>query len=381
MEKLVLIGPVYPYKGGISHYTGLMCRALRAQYEVEMVSYKFQYPKLLYKKEQKDASNESFRIPGTRYMIHTANPENWISCGKEIASWKPKAVIVQWWHPYFAPCYRVLTGILKKKGIPVLFVCHNVFPHERFPLDRLLTKMTLKQGSRYIVQSAQDQQDLLQTIPDAVFTRTPHPTYNMFKLRGISRAQAREELGVSEEEKMLLFFGFVREYKGLKYLLLAMQQIVEAFPQVRLYVVGDFGKDKEDYLALIRQEKLEAHVRIRDGYVPDAEVEPYFAGCDLVVLPYVSATQSGIVQIAYGFGKPVVVTRVGGLPEVVQDGETGYVVEPQQPEAIADAVNCFFRENKAADFAVHIDREKQKYSWEVMADRITELLNRKRTDR
>ena len=290
-------------------------------------------------------------------------------------------MIVQWWHPYFAPCYQVLTGILKKKGIPVLFVCHNVFPHERFPLDRLLTKMTLKQGSRYIVQSAQDQQDLLQTIPDAVFTRTPHPTYNMFKLRGISRAQAREELGISEKEKMLLFFGFVREYKGLKYLLLAMRQILEAFPEVRLYVVGDFGKDKEDYLALIRQEKLEAHVRIRDGYVPDAEVEPYFAGCDLVVLPYVSATQSGIVQIAYGFGKPVVVTRVGGLPEVVQDGETGYVVEPQQPEAIADAVNCFFRENKAADFAVHIDREKQKYSWEVMADRITELLNRKRTDR
>ncbi len=381
MEKLVLIGPVYPYKGGISHYTGLMCRALRAQYEVEMVSYKFQYPKLLYKKEQKDASNESFRIPGTRYMLHTANPANWITCGKEIASWKPKAVIVQWWHPYFAPCYRVLTGILKKKGIPVLFVCHNVFPHERFPLDRLLTKMTLKQGSRYIVQSAQDQQDLLQTIPDAVFTRTPHPTYNMFKLRGISRAQAREELGVSEEEKMLLFFGFVREYKGLKYLLLAMQQIVEAFPQVRLYVVGDFGKDKEDYLALIRQEGLEEHVRIRDGYVPDAEVEPYFAGCDLVVLPYVSATQSGIVQIAYGFDKPVLVTRVGGLPEVVQDDETGYVVEPQNPAAIADAVNRFFRENKAADFAVHIDREKQKYSWEVMADRITELLNRKRTDR
>ncbi len=208
-----------------------------------------------------------------------------------------------------------------------MFVCHNVFPHERFPLDRLLTKMTLKQGSRYIVQSAQDQQDLLQTIPDAVFTRTPHPTYNMFKLRGISRAQAREELGISEKEKMLLFFGFVREYKGLKYLLLAMRQILEAFPEVRLYVVGDFGKDKEDYLALIRQEKLEAHVRIRDGYVPDAEVEPYFAGCDLVVLPYVSATPSGIVQIAYGFGKPVVVTRVGGLPEVVQDGETGYAVE------------------------------------------------------
>ena len=376
-----MVGPVYPYKGGIAHYMGMMCKTFAKKHEVIALSYKMQYPKFMYKKEQKDYESDTFKVDGTNYCINTANPFNWVHVAKKINKLSPDLVVFQWWHPYFAPCYRVLTGILKKKGIPVLFVCHNVFPHERFPLDRLLTKMTLKQGSRYIVQSAQDQQDLLQTIPDAVFTRTPHPTYNMFKLRGISRAQAREELGISEKEKMLLFFGFVREYKGLKYLLLAMRQILEAFPEVRLYVVGDFGKDKEDYLALIRQEKLEAHVRIRDGYVPDAEVEPYFAGCDLVVLPYVSATQSGIVQIAYGFGKPVVVTRVGGLPEVVQDGETGYVVEPQQPEAIADAVNCFFRENKAADFAVHIDREKQKYSWEVMADRITELLNRKRTDR
>lgn len=376
MEKIVLIGPVYPYKGGISHYTGLMCRALREQYDVTMVSYKFQYPKLLYKKEQRDYSSENFRIPDTNYWIHTANPLNWVRCAGKIVKLRPQAVIIQWWHPYFAPCYTVLAGMLKRRGIKVLFVCHNVFPHERFPMDRLLTKMTLRQGSCFLVQSGQDRDDLCNIIPKASFTQTPHPTYNVFRVRKISKGEARQEIGLPQDVPMLLFFGFVREYKGLGYLLEALPQIRKALPETKLYIVGDFGSDKDTYLGSIREKGLEDAVVIRDGYVPDAEVEPYFAACDLVVLPYISATQSGIVQIAYGFDKAVLVTDVGGLPEVVTDGKTGYVVENRDTKALAEAAIRYFKEEKEEAFCRNIKKEKRKYSWEVMAERIRELLER-----
>ena len=376
MEKIVLIGPVYPYKGGIAHYTGLMCRVLRKYYEVEMISYKLQYPKILYKKEQKDYSSTSFQVEGTDYALHTANPFNWLSCAKRIAAGTPKAVIIQWWHPYFAPCYRVLAGYLRRRGIKVLFVCHNVFPHERFPMDRLLTRITLGKGSRFIVQSAQDRDDLLGILPQAIVTLTPHPTYNIFKIRGISKAEAREEIGLSQDIPMLLFFGFVREYKGLRYLLEALPAVREAIPMVKLYVVGDFGSDKENYMKQIENLELQDCVVIRDGYIPDTEVEPYFAACDLVMLPYLSATQSGIVQIAYGFDKPVVVTNVGGLPEVVEDGKTGYVVPSRDAASLAQAVKDFFKGKRAGDFQTNIEKENTKYSWDVMARRVQELLER-----
>lgn len=365
-RKIVIIGPVYPYKGGIAHYTGLLYRALAKVYDVTMVSYKFQYPKLLFKKEQKDYSNDTFKIENTNYWLHTANPFNCISTARKINKIKPDMVIIQWWHPYFAPCYYILCKCLKKTKI--LFICHNVFPHERFPMDKFLTKLTLKKGKCYIVQSKKDADDLKTIIKNPVFKQTVHPTYNAFKIENMSREEARKRLGIEPEKKVLLFFGFIREYKGLKYLIQAMPEIVSKIPDVELLIVGDYSgeDDKKLYTDMIKQCQIENYVKIFDGYIPDREVEKFFAACDLVVLPYISATQSGIVQIAFGFEKPVVVTNVGGLPDVVTDGKTGYVVEPQNPNAITNAIIDFYENDKNKIYAEEIEREKNRYSWEHM---------------
>lgn len=371
--KIVLIGPVYPYKGGIAHYTSLMYQALAKKHDVEMISYKMQYPKILFKKEQKDYSNDMFKVENTQFLINTANPFNIICVAKRIKKSKPDLVIMQWWHPYFAPCYWILESVIGKK-IQKMFICHNVFPHERFPMDKFLTKLVLKKGDSYIVHSKSDGEDLLTIKPDANYRQNPHPTYNAFKIRNISKEQAREELGKSMDEKLLLFFGFVREYKGLKHLLNAMPKIKDSLQNVKLMVVGSFGDDKEDYINLIKNNHIEDCVEVIDGYTPDNEVEKYFAACDLVVCPYESATQSGIVQIAYGFEKPVVATNVGGLPDVVTDGKTGYVVEPQNPHEISNVITDFYKNNKGINFIQGIEEEKYKFSWERMEHVISEFI-------
>ena len=371
--KIVLIGPVYPYKGGIAHYTSLLCRALRKKHDVCMVSYKMQYPKFLFKKEQRDYSNKSFQVEDTNYWINTANPFNIMASAGKIRKQKPDAVILQWWHPYFAPCYYILAKCLRK--IPIIVTCHNVFPHERFPMDRFLTKLVLRQADGYIVQSHLDEADLLKVNPKANYVVTPHPTYNAFKMKDMSREEARSILQMDGDSPMLLFFGFVREYKGLHYLLDALADVKGQIPDVQLWIVGDFGDDKDIYLKQIEENHLEGCINIVEGYIPDQEVEKYFAAADLVVLPYVSATQSGIVQIAYGFEKPVVVTNVGGLPDVVWDKETGYVVPSRSPEAITKAIIGFYREDSSVDWQANIRAKAQEFSWETMVDRIEECLN------
>lgn len=275
MENIVLIGPVYPYKGGISHYTGLMYRALSDKYKVTMVSYKFQYPKLLYKKEQRDYENDSFKIEDTNYWIHTANPVNWFTAANKIKKLNPDLVIIQWWHPYFAPCYWSMAKALG--ALKILFVCHNVFPHERFPMDKLLTRMVLKQGNYFIVQSGKDAEDLKGIMPDARYEQTVHPTYNAFKFENLSKEKSRELLGKSMHEKILLFFGFVREYKGLRYLIEAMPEISRRIADVKLMIVGDFGSEenKETYVSLIKEKNVEKFIDICDGYIPDRDIEKF----------------------------------------------------------------------------------------------------------
>ncbi len=371
LKRIAIVGPVYPYKGGIAHYTGLLCKNLREQFETQMISFQVQYPKILFRKEQKDFENNSFEVQGTRYILHTANPFNWGKCAREILAGKPDLVIFQWWHPYFAPCYRSL--LRKLKGVKTLFICHNVFPHERFPLDRALTKMVLKRGDFFITHSKTDAADLRSIRKDAAICEAVHPTYDAFQFHNLTQKQARQKLGLGEQGQVLLFFGFVREYKGLKHLIAALPEITQRLPGAHLLIVGDFGKDKQEYLDLIAQNKVEQFLSIYDGYIPDQEVEQYFAASDLVVLPYESATQSGIVQIAYGFERPVVATNVGGLPDVVLHEKTGYLVPPKDSKALADAVVRFFEEQKAEDFAQNIRKEAARYSWDRMRENICSL--------
>ena len=374
-KNVIVIGPVYPYKGGISHYTGLLYRALSKKYNTEVISYKMQYPKILLKREQKDFSNDTFKVDNAKFLINTANPFNILKVAGRIKKSNPDAVIIEWWHPYFAPCYMLLMSKLKK--IKKIFICHNVFPHERFPMDKKLTKMVLKRGDAFILHSKTEAMDLLSIQPEADYRVQVHPTYSAFNFDNLDKAQARKILGIPNDEKLMLFFGYVREYKGLNYLIDAMEILKNSDALVpKLYVVGDFDGNKDTYLEQIKKAGVEEYVTIVDGYVPDKEVEKYFSAADMVVLPYVSATQSGIVQIAYGFEKPVIVTNVGGLPEVVDDKKTGLIVEPCNPEALSEAVKEFYDSDCEDRFREYIKEATYRFSWDRMQETISELMEK-----
>lgn len=375
-KRIVMIGPVYPFKGGISHYTGAMAKNLAKDFEVFTVSYKMQYPKILFKSEQKDFDNDTLKIHDTKYLINTANPFNWINSAKKIKKLKPDYIIMQWWHPYFSPCYTGLSMLTRK--IPKIFVCHNVFPHERFPLDRFLTRTVLKKGKAYITHSAMDAEDLKSIVAAPNYETTVLPVHNSFKMKNLTKSQARLDAEIPENKKILLFFGFVRDYKGLRHIINAMPEIVKFDSDIRLMIVGEFRSDKEHYLEQIKNLGVGNNIDIVDGYIPDSGIEKYFAASDLIVLPYESATQSGIVQIAYGFEKPVIATNVGGLPEVISDGKTGYIVEPKNPKALAEAVIRFFDENKSEEFTENVRKEAYRYSWDRMNEvvlRLTEKID------
>lgn len=375
--KIVMLGPIYPYKSGIAQYTGAMCAALRKEHEVKAVSFSFQYPKALFRHTQKDEKNTTFRYEPVIYPLSTVNPATWRATAARIREEKPDLLIVQWWHPWFAPCYISILRSVRKKcpRTKIFFVCHNVLPHEGFPMKEQLAKRVLSKGDAFIVHSAQDAEDLKRLADHPRLIHGVHPTYNQFKKKDISRAEARRILGVPEGQEMLLFFGYIREYKGVKHLIRALPEIRKARPGIRLYIVGDFWENnKEEYEELIRSTGAGDGITLVDGYLPDDEVEPYFAAADLCVLPYESATQSGVIQIAYSFGLPVIATDVGGLPEVVLDGRTGFVVPPKDAGALAAAVIRFFEEDRAEDFRVHIKEEDARYSWDRMVEHVDRLM-------
>lgn len=381
--KIVMLGPVYPYKSGIAQYTGAMCTALAKEHEVKAVSFSFQYPKMLFRHTQKDEKNTTFRYEPVVYPLSTVNPLTWGRTAAEIRSGRPDLLIVQWWHPWFAPCYVSILKDIRKKSpaTKIVFVCHNVLPHEGFPMKERLTGKVLTKGDAFIVHSAQDAEDLKRLVGRPRFIHGVHPTYNQFKKKDLSREEARTLLKIPAEQEILLFFGYIREYKGVKHLIRALPAVKKARPKVRLYIVGDFWENnREEYEQLIRDTGTGEDITLVDGYLPDDEVEPYFAAADLCVLPYESATQSGVIQVAYSFGLPVIATDVGGLPEVVLDNRTGFVIPPKDADAVARAVIRFFEENRAEAFRENIREEAYRYSWDRMVEHVDGLMEQLRED-
>ncbi|MCR5108297.1 MAG: glycosyltransferase family 4 protein [Lachnospiraceae bacterium] len=375
-KRIMMIGPVYPYNTGISHYVSILYKQLSKKNEVSLISYTMMYPRFLYKKPQKDYEDDVLKLDDVRYMLHSANPFNWIKVASYINREKPDLLLLQWMHPYFAPCYIVLTKLISK-SIKIMYICHNVFPHERFPLDKWLTKHTLRQADYFITHSKSDGEDLKTVIRDPKLIVAVHPAYNFFKIKNMSKEEARKILNIKDNEKVLLFFGLIREYKGLKHLLKAVKLLKERedfdTQDLKLLIAGDFGSSREVYDKMIEEYNIGDMLDITSGYIPISEVEKFFAACDIVVLPYESATQSGVIQVAYSFRKPVLATRVGGLPDVVLDNETGYVVEPFDPGEIADSIVDFFDNDRAMSFMEGIGREAYRYSWDRMEENIYSL--------
>lgn len=369
--KIAIVGPTYPIRGGISHYTTILAEKLAETNDVTVFSLEKFYNSPLYKgKQVKDESKEKIKCQKAKVRTGLGlNPISWLNTGKKISKLKPDLVILTWWEIYLAPIYYILLKTVKAKKIT--FICHNVLPHKRKPFDRFLAKLVLRKGNSHIVHSKEDLKVLKSIIPNANAVLAFHPTYNIFeKGAKISKKEAKQKLGL--EGNVILFFGFVRKYKGLIYLLKAMPEILENV-NLTLLIAGEFWSDKGEYLNEINQLKISKNVKVVDKYIPNEDIALYFSAADAVVHPCISATQSGVIQTAFAFNKPVITTNVGGLPDVVANEKTGLVTQPKNPKALAKAITKFYKENKEKEYSQNIKKEKQKFSWEKYVDLVGEI--------
>jgi glycosyltransferase involved in cell wall biosynthesis len=361
--RICLVGPAYPYRGGISHFTQMLAATMTAEgHEPHIVSFTRLYPSFLFPgRTQYEEQGARVRIEGER-VIDSINPVTWKRAGEAVARFSPDAIIVQWWHPFFAPAFRGVIASARRGRVSssVVYLCHNVLPHEENRADRALVRWGLAKADAFLVQSQEDRAKLLSLRAGARVAVHPHPTYTQFAEGNITRQDARQKLAV--EGRVLLFFGLIRPYKGLHTLLQAYARVAEKL-DATLLIVGEFYEKRAPYDAEIAKLGIGARVRVVNRYIPDEEVEVYFRAADLVVLPYRSATQSGITQTAFAFERPVVVTAVGGLPDVVDDGVTGYVVPPDNPEALAGAIERFFATGAAGAMATAIRAQSDRFSW------------------
>ena len=361
-------------RGGIAHYVALLYRKLRERgHSVHVLSFKRQYPSLLFPgKTQADEGEELIPIDSVP-LLDSINPITWIRAYFWLKHIRPDALIFKYWMPFFAPCYAVIAFLVKKAfNTRILYICDNIIPHEKKPGDRLLTWLGLRFVDAFIVQSASVRLDLLSLVPGAVYREIPHPVYEIFP-PAIPKTDAKEILKISDRH-VLLYFGYIRAYKGLATLIEALPFVIEKLP-VRLLVCGEFYEGRNATLNQIKELKLKNAVTVYDKFIPNEEVGVFFCASDLIVLPYVSATQSGIVQVAYHYDRPVIVTDVGGLPEVVPDGKCGYVVPPKNSRALADAILKYYNKKKEHAFSNNVKIEKKKYSWDRMTQAVEELID------
>lgn len=370
--RIAILGPVHPYRGGIAHYTARLAReALQDGHDVLVVNLSRQYPEALFPgTTQEDTSERAFDVPAERWL-DSMNPLTWASAAKKTLDWQPDVLVVQWWHPYFAASFGSLAGMLRARGVPVCMVCHNVEPHESSPVDRALLRLAYAAPSRFVVHAQSESRALARYRPNAPVRVNPHPVYDQFASEGVpTRAEARATLGL-EGERWLLFFGLIRPYKGLDVLIDAMPAVHEA-TGARLYVAGECYGDESPYREQVARCGVEDAVRLDFRYVPNEEVPTLIASSDALVLPYRHATQSGVAQVAFGCGRAVVSTRVGGIPDVVADGRSGFLVPPEDPSALAEALIGLYEPGRIDALEAGVVEERARFSWGALLDAILE---------
>lgn len=371
--RIVLLGPTYPFRGGISHYTTLLCHHLRQEHDVVFLSYKRQYPAFLYPGRSQIDTGQQLLHVDSEPVFDSMNPLTWWRIAKRVRSENPDIFILNWVTPFLSIPFAYITRRVRQQtNARIVMICHNVKQHERWPAEEWLTRLTLANAHTLIVHSAEDATNARTLLPDATIKQAVLPSFSLLSSPSSSSDNAPDRIR-DGSRPVLLFFGFVREYKGLRYLLEALPSVLETSPDAQLSVVGEFWDDKQPYIDLINRLGIMDHVTIVDEYVPDDSVQQYFAAADLVVLPYVSATQSAIIQLAFGAGKPVVTTNVGGLPDVVEDGETGLLVEPRNPEALAAAIVEALQTDTLARLTANVSRAAREFSWDRLTRIITEV--------
>ena len=368
--NIIIVGTAYPMRGGIAHFNALLYQSLKSRsHRVSMISFKRQYPSLFFPgKTQLETGHASGLRVESELLLDSIGPLSWIRVGQRIRRLNADVVIFKHWMPFFAPCYFTVSRVAKRGSTTkILYVCDNIIPHERRFGDKALTRLALSAADGFIVMSRSVEKDLLRMKPAARYEFVHHPVYENFA-GDFTKAAAREKLGINSGP-VILFFGYVRRYKGLHILLEAMKLVREKL-DVTLIIAGEFYDSKEPYQKQIEALGLGNSVKLLDRYIPDNEVGLYYAAADVVALPYLSATQSGIVQICYHFNKPVIATDVGGLPEVVRDGMTGFVIPAGDAAAFAGAILRYFEGNHEAAFSRHVAEAKKMFSWDRMAEAI-----------
>ncbi len=374
LATIKIIGPAYPYRGGIAAFNErLAIEYQRLGHRVEIETFKLQYPGFLFPGKTQYAEGEPPSGLKIKQTINSISPFNWIRVGRKIKKENNDIVIFKFWLPLMGPCFGTIARIIKKnKHSKVISVLDNIIPHEKRPGDKLLTAYFVKSQSGFIAMSDAVMSELwtFDTIAPRLYS--PHPVYDNYG-EIIGRPEAISRLGLDPDFRYILFFGLIRDYKGLDLLIEAFSDIRFRNRKIKVLVAGEFYTDPEKIFKLIDEKGIGDEVIIKSEFIPDKEVASWFCASDLVVQPYKSATQSGITQIGYNFLKPMLVTNVGGLPEIITHNKSGYVVNPE-PTAIADAIDDFYTNKREKDLIKGVISDKKKFGWDKMIDSITKIL-------
>jgi len=367
--RVVVVGPVYPVKGGISYYTTEMSRRLATKHEVIVFTFERIYTSFLYSLFYAGNSGLDTYSQITKANVNlrktiSGNPFSWLFAAWQIRKLLPDVILVPWVEAYMFPLIWLLQT-LKPKGAKLIFICHNVSGHEKRLFAKDIARCVFRRADGVITHSAGETKELLRLCPLVKHAQAYLPTYTLQK------KSASVEKMFKLRDKVLIFFGYVRPFKGLRYLLKAMPLVLKKI-DVDLLIVGEFWEDKQDYLNLINELGIQSNVKIIDHYVPNEDVGKYFACADVAVLPYVDTTQSAVVQVAYAHNTPVIATNVGGLVNDVIHGKTGFLVKPKDEKSLADAIIKFYQ-RKHNSFVKNVKKIKQKFSWEEYISRLERL--------
>ena len=369
--KVILLGTAYPYRGGLATFNERLAKSFQdAGCEVEIWTFTLQYPNFLFPGKTQYSTGAAPEELAISRKMNSVNPFNWLKVGRMLRDANADLVVFAYWMSFFAPCYGTIAR--RVKNTKRIALVHNMMPHEKSILDRLLPPYFVKSMDGFVALSKSVLNDVekldRRQKPKAW---SPHPIYDHYGPIE-PREVALERLGLPKESRYMLFFGLVRAYKGLDWLIQAFaDERMRKYP-VKLIVAGEFYDDKARYVNLIQSYGLGRETVIRDEFIPDEQVKDYFNAADIVVQPYKSATQSGVTQIAYHFEKPMLVTDVGGLEEIVPNGKVGYAVQPD-PKYIADALVDFFEHERLDEFRPNVLIEKEKYSWAKLTNVILDL--------
>jgi len=372
-KKVVIVGPAYPLRGGLSTYNERLCKGFNDRGDqCSILSFSLQYPNFLFPGKTQYSSDPAPDNTDIDTAINSVNPLNWIKVGLKYRKMAPDVMVFRYWMPFMAPALGTIARIASGNGkTKMVAIADNIYPHEKHFYDKPCTNYFVNSIDGFITMSQSVLGDLKTLVPQKPSKYIPHPMYDNFG-EGLEKAKAKELIGLDPETHYLLFFGFIRQYKGLDLLLQSFAESGLKNQGVKLLIAGEYYEDATPYKQLIKDLDLSDSVVERNDFIPNSEVATYFSAADMVVQTYHSATQSGVTQIAYHFNKPMLVTNVGGLAETVPDKEVGYVCEKSVKD-IANALNDFYTNQREETFSKNAANYKQRFSWEHIMNGIDEV--------